>query len=99
MVNDIMLNEERDVLIQNGDFVIAPSDAAHIEHLLLAWKGNYREFPLCGVGVARYLNASYNIESRAELKRDIQLQMQVDGYRKIEIDIKSFDNIRIDGSR
>lgn len=75
MRKDILLHDD-DLRIENGDFVIDESDTQHVQHIINAEKGHYKQFPLLGVGVRRYLNAPLN----GSLRREIQLQLQADGY-------------------
>jgi len=60
-----------------GDLVIAASDAQHIEDVIRSNKGEWKEFPACGVGIMNYLNASLKEQ---EVEREIKIQLQADGY-------------------
>ena len=42
IATDFELDTEGDILIQNGDFVVSPSDQRHIEDIICADKGNFR---------------------------------------------------------
>lgn len=57
MAKDIALDIEGDLLIQNGDFVIADSDEQHIQDIIQANKGDFREAPLLGGEIDAYRNA------------------------------------------
>jgi hypothetical protein len=74
---DILLDANDDLVIQGGDFRIGPSDLQHVYHIIRLPKGAWKQYPLTGVGEARFLNAPLD----ASLRRDIQLQLQADGYR------------------
>jgi hypothetical protein len=47
-----------DLLIEGGDFVIGNSQAQHTWHIIEANQGDYKQFPLVGIGVRRMLNAA-----------------------------------------
>ena len=67
--------DNNDLLIRNGDFVISDSGVQHIQHILEADSGQYKQHPKVGVGIRRALNGSID----AEVKRLIQLQLESDG--------------------
>ena len=90
---DLESNTE-DLVINDttGDFTVRASDQAHIEDLIYANKGDYKQFPLRGAGVERYLNASGGKQSA---KRVIITELEADNYRKIRVIIDG-DDITID---
>nr|BAR22570.1 hypothetical protein [uncultured Mediterranean phage uvMED] len=79
MTTDIYF-ENGDIAIDatGGDFLIKDSEAQHIEDLLSAWAGWYKQAPTVGAGVRRYLGSSKN---KQFLKRDIQITLKADGYK------------------
>jgi hypothetical protein len=76
-MNDILLGPDYELLIENGDFVIAQSDVQNIQLLIDLHKGNLKQYPLTGVGKERLLNGIVDGAMRAE----IQKQLEADGYR------------------
>lgn len=95
LVKDIVLETDNDVAIANGDFVISESDNTHIEHLLLAHKGHYRQHPLAGVGLPQKLGMALSASKVLELKKRIDLQLRLDGYVIAKIQIKQTLNEQI----
>lgn len=83
MPNDIILNENLEPLIENGDFKIDESTYQHQTILLLSDKGQFKASPLVGVGAQRYLEGS-NVNDFA---REIRQEFQKDGMvvRSLEI--------------
>ncbi len=61
-----------DLIIRNGDFVIGNSDEQHIATVVMAQKGEFKEFPALGFGAAHYLK---NKISKIEFKRDLKIQL------------------------
>jgi hypothetical protein len=61
------------------DFVIAPSDEKHIENILKAVPGWYKEFPLIGWNPYSKLNA--RVSKQAEMQ-SATIMLQADGYLK-----------------
>lgn len=87
--------EDNDLVIKNGDFVISNSDQQHVEDLIKSYTGHYKEFPLIGVGVDRFINSSGKDQ---EIKRLIKLQLEADGYKVNKI-VKINDEYYIDAVR
>ena len=70
-----------DLLIEQGDFVVGNSDFQHIQHTLEACQGQYRQYPLIGVGIRKMLKG----EIAGPEKREIALQLRSDGYKPMTI--------------
>ena len=95
---DLIVDETGDLIIVNGDVKIDESDTQHVDHIVVADKGQFRQFPLIGVGILRMVNGSPNPQ---ELKQQIKLQLESDGYnvRQITIDPNDMLSINIDAER
>lgn len=65
-MEDLIIKDNGDVRISNGDLVIGFSDLQHQEHLLIAQKGSVKQYPDVGVGLESYLNES-EIEEMLEM--------------------------------
>jgi hypothetical protein len=85
MVKDIILDEFGDLSFENGDFKISDSDQQHCILLINTNVGSWKQYPLCGVGINQYLASS---GKTASLKRSIILQLQADGYVKVDVILK-----------
>lgn len=97
---DILLDAQTgDLAIQGGDFAIRAGEQQHIEHILLSQKGNWREHPLCGVGLADYLNSGWSRLERTALDRKIRAQLELDGLRPRRLRLDSPDRIDIEAVR
>lgn len=77
-------NDNNDLLIRGGDFVISDSGVQHIQHILEADSGQYKQHPRIGVGIRRALNGQVD----GEVRRLIQLQLESDG---LEVSSISYD--------
>lgn len=73
---DYQLDEDGDLLIENGDFVVGPSDQQHIVDILQAFQGEYKQFPLLGANLMTLLKG----ENPNEAINIIKTQLQSDGY-------------------
>ncbi|RWW91867.1 hypothetical protein [Flavobacterium cerinum] len=89
---DILLDDDFNPLIQNGDFVIGQSDQQHVNCIFLAHPGEYKQFPLVGFGASRYLKST--TASKEKFIRDLTIQLELDGYVNPEIS-NDLDNLII----
>lgn len=93
MRKDLALNEHGDLLIQHGDFVIAESDAQHVNDIFSAFNGEFKEFPRIGFAATSRLKSIPNIVS---FKRDLKEELLFDGYKSASIDLnEGFDKLKI----
>lgn len=95
MRSDIILNENNELLIVDGDFASGQSDQEHVKHIVEAFKGEYKANPLVGFGAINYLKRDEKIES--EFRRDLKIQLENDGYSDSRIDLSTgFENLKIE---
>jgi hypothetical protein len=78
-----MLDEDRDLLIENGEVVVGDVGGQNLEMLIVAEKGEIREAPLRGVGMRRYIDD----EDPATLLQAIRNEIATEGMvlEKLEI--------------
>lgn len=94
---DIKIREsDMDLEIRDGDFVIDDSDGRHIEHILIAHKGEWRQAPLLGIGLSSYLGGPNDTITRNSLEQKTRLNLEFDGYKVKFIDMRTLDDIQID---
>ena len=94
MPKDILLDENLDLLIVDGDFVVGESTAQHQKILMLADKGEFKESPMRGVGALRFLE-----EARPDnLLREIRQEFTIDGMLIEGIKIDSLSGIQIEAN-
>ena len=85
-----------DIQILNGDFLVTDSEVQHIEHILSADKGHFRQFPLIGLGILKLNGGSID---KTALKQDIRTQLRSDEYSVRTIEIDGSLNLSIDAVR
>ncbi|SDC52482.1 hypothetical protein [Williamwhitmania taraxaci] len=77
--NGILIGEDGDLLIGNGSLLVGDSNEQHVDAIISASKGEFKEFPALGVGVVNYLKKqSVSLES---IKREITVNLKADGYK------------------
>lgn len=91
---DLLLDEAGDLLEVDGDFVEGESDMQHIEDILDAYPGEYRNAPLLGVYLQRGINGLID----GSIRRDININLQSDNYKVKKIEITQ-ENLNIDAER
>ena len=82
---DILLDENNDLLIQNGDFVVGDSERQEIKMILQAVKNDYKQTPEIGVNLIEYLNSS---GSARALQQIIKLNLRMDGKENVKFKIE-----------
>lgn len=75
---DILL-EADDIWIENGDLVVGDSDQQDVELILDAHPGEWRQWPLLGMGISQYLNMPADL---ARIQRDAAAALRYDGFQK-----------------
>lgn len=83
MAQDILLDENDDVRIENGDFVIGDSLDQEVGLILRMNKGELKEDPIVGCDLIRLINSNI---TESELKQIIKLQLARDG--------KNYDDLK-----
>lgn len=76
MANDILFDENGDLAITNGDFVIDESLDQEVATILQMNKGDFKEFPILGPNLIRLVNSN---TSAIELKQIIKTELKRDG--------------------
>jgi phage baseplate assembly protein W len=100
IVHDIYLRDlDRDLEIKDGDFDIRESDEQHIEHILFANKGEYRQWPIVGVGLTRFLSGPVAPAVIDRLKRTIQLQLRYDNMTPLNLELGDLKNFNVNAER
>lgn len=92
---DFKLDENGDIAIENGDFVITASDQQHILDIMQSVPGWIKEFPLVGFNPYQYLNGR---TSSTDLNKNAKIQLQGDGYVQVVADLKIDSANKITGN-
>ena len=61
----------------NNDFEWFASDMQHIQDIISASPGAYKESPSVGVGIRNYVNS---VGREKEIAREVTIQLEADGY-------------------
>jgi len=90
---DYLLDENGDLLIENGDFVVGASDEQHAIDIMQSFPGEWKQFPLLGAG----LIASLKTDNPQAEKNNIFEQLQSDGFEvnSMKIGLDANGNLKI----
>ncbi len=92
MPQDILLDENLDAKIVNGDFEIGESTYQHQRLLLFASKGEFKANPKVGVDAKKYLES----EKPDDFARETRQEFIADGMSVEEIKIKENLEVNIE---
>jgi hypothetical protein len=96
MAKDILRDEQGDLLIKNGDFVIGPSEEQEIATIMTRFPGHTRSSPVIGFG---YIKRIKGAESAEKIKADLDTHLKLDGFVKVSIVSKDGKIEDVKGSR
>ena len=92
-MKDILITEDFDLDIVNGDLAVGSSQAQQPQLLLNTSPGEWPNAPTTGIGIARYIESA----DQASLARRIQTELTADGMQVNRINIDG-SNIKIEAS-
>ena len=99
LAKDIRFSDDNDDLFidpQNGDFSITDSDTRHVNDIIEAYTGWWKESPTVGVGIRRSSAQSGSIQ---RVSRQIKIQMVSDGYNVTGIQFGEKSSVFVTGNR
>lgn len=97
--NDIILDDNFDCTISDGDFLTGNSEEQNMQLIMITNKGSLRRNALVGIGAGKFLKRKLTVKNIDEFKHSIYLQLKMDGYKKIDTQINSFEDINIKAER
>jgi hypothetical protein len=92
-MTDFLLDDNGDLLIKDGDFVIGFSDNQHQLDILVATKGEFKEYPELGVGISEMLSDDDFMDLLIEAKKNLEY----DGMKINNIEFMPDGKLKIDG--
>ncbi|EKB58400.1 hypothetical protein [Bergeyella zoohelcum] len=92
-MKDSTLNQNYDVQIENGDFIVSDSQNQSIELLLSSAQGEWKESPLTGANLHKAKHGKID----RDLYRHIGVQLKADGFNATKLQITT-NGIDLQGS-
>ena len=96
MASDILLDEDDDLLFENGDLVLGASEEQEISLILRTNQGDWRQSPLTGFGVGKRTRNEVN---RSEFERELDTQLRLDGFDDTQVRLTEQGELSINARR
>lgn len=86
-MSDVLLNDNDELIIRDGDFVIGDSETQEVSLILRMNPGELKEDPLLGPGLIRLIHSN---ATQADVQRKARLHLERDGkdYERIKQQIQ-----------
>ncbi|MCG9911840.1 MAG: hypothetical protein MH137_11115 [Flavobacteriales bacterium] len=84
MAVDFLSDDNLDMVIQNGDFAVGESEVTEAKVILLSVPGSFLHHPFVGVNIRQWVGAPISPKERANMMREIKVQMAADGKQNIK---------------
>ena len=92
-MKDILIDENNDLQLLAGDFEVGHSDNQQQKAILATEKGEWKEHPEVGVGIAQMLADDLYTEVLIEIKK----QLEYDGMQINDVALKEGGKLLVDG--
>ena len=92
-MKDILIDDNNDLRLLAGDFEVGHSDNQQQKAILTTEKGEWKEHPEVGVGIAQILADDLYTEVLIEIKK----QLEYDGMQINDVALKEGGKLLIDG--
>lgn len=83
MAKDIILDENNDIQILNGDFQIGESELQEVEIILKLRQGELKNDPILGANIQHFMKGKYD---RVAIEKRVKINLERDG--------KNYDQIK-----
>lgn len=98
-MKDIATDVDGDLLIKNGDIVLADESQNHIKLLMITNPGDWRHDPTLGAGLFKFVSSGNKIKNKDGAASSIRLQLQKDEWVVKGIKVSSLEDIQIDAEK
>jgi hypothetical protein len=95
MITDFLLDSDGDLDIHDGDIAIGEADAQTLARLVESQQGEWRQWPLAGVGIGSFL---FDDIGKTEIKHRVAVQAEYDGATIKLIAFSDDIKIKIEGN-
>lgn len=93
-MKDILIDDGNDLRLSEGDFEVVYSDNQQQKAILTTEKGEWKEHPEVGVGIAQMLADDLYTEMLIEIKK----QLEYDGMQIRDVALQENGKLFIDGA-
>ena len=92
-MRDILVDDRNDLRLSEGDFEVGYSDNQQQKAILITEKGEWKEHPEVGIGIAQMLADDFYTEVLIEIKK----QLEYDGMQINDVALQEGGKLLIDG--
>ena len=92
-MRDIFVDDQNDLRLSGGDFEVGYSDNQQQKAILITEKGEWKEHPEVGIGIAQMLADDLYTEVLIEIKK----QLEYDGMQINDVALQEGGKLLIDG--
>lgn len=71
-MKDIILDENNEPIITDGDLTVGNSDEQHIMHVLQITPGMFKQYPSIGIGAISMLNGTITLKELLKIKQALR---------------------------
>jgi hypothetical protein len=89
----ILIDIDGDIMIRNKSVVIGDNTQDCIERVLMAEKGEFKEYPVLGAGLSRWAKSTNRTKS---IKREMAVQLGYLGYEGAKIEVSDDGKLNIE---
>lgn len=94
----IQHDQDGDLQIKWGTFVHGDTQSQEIGIILTSAKGQWKQSPLVGVDLIKWLNAPFSRKQANALEREIEIQLQYDAFKTYDTAVTE-NNLIVEGER
>lgn len=81
MAVDFSLDDNFRMIVKEGDFATGTSEPTEARLILLAAKGDWKQWPITGVNLREYLASPVGPVEQVTLMREIRVQLELDNKK------------------
>ncbi len=96
MATDLLLDDDDDLLVQQGDLVLGDSLQQEVDLVVRTSQGDWRNSPLTGFGVGRRTRA---VVQREAFASELTAQLELDGMQEVAVELSPEGKLAINAKR
>ena len=89
----ILIDMDGDIMVRSGGVIIGDNTQDCIERVLMAEKGEFKEYPILGAGLSKWVKSTNKTKS---IKREIAIQLGYLGYEGAKAEINDSGKLNIE---
>lgn len=91
-MDDFILDENGDILVRDGDFVVGNANDQHMNDIIQTVPGEWKESPFVGCDLYRFVSANV---TTSEVVAVVKKQLELDTFTVNNIDVILGENVTV----